>query len=130
MDPMLDKAKCVIFHTPCAHLPCKNILDKQWMTFTPDAYQKIYFCVDRCLYALICISFNDWKIVIFEILYRNEEAFYGIHKAILDVISSHMRYVVTHGNFGAVMYQLYQIVWLLYCKVYFWPWYYSRRCYY
>ena len=78
------------------------MLDKPWIYGIPSKKQACYEPVTNCNYWSGMGSYNDWNIIHLTPKSTPFEAFYDIHKIVLDRISENKASLVQSGFYGAI----------------------------
>ena len=86
-DQKLGHCICAIRRIPCACVGCTSMLYKPYISGIPSKKQARYQPVTNCTYWSVLVSYNYWNIIELTPKYTPFEAFYEIHKFVLDGIS-------------------------------------------
>ena len=103
---VLSKHYCLIFDTKLGHgiceirrilyacVGCTSMLDKPWIYGIPSTKQARYQPITNCTYWPVMVSYNNWNDIELTPKSIPFEAFYEIHKLVLDGISENMASLV------------------------------------
>ena len=101
-DTKLGHGICAILCIPCACFGCTSMLEKPWINGNPSKKQACYQTVTNCTYSPFLGSYANLNIIELTPKSTPFEAFYEIHKVVLDGISENMASLFQSGMYRAI----------------------------
>ena len=100
--PKLGHGICAIRRITCACVRCTSTLDKHLISVILSNKHARYQPVTNCTYSPVLGSYNNWNIIHITPKSTPFEAFYEIHKVVIDRISENMASLFQSGMCGSI----------------------------